>query len=679
MAAEFPASAPEHPREPTDDARRHTAMTTSPRTDDRSPRPRRTFGRPLLLAGTALALGGIFTAGVLVGRDGGASTQPGRVTPLPGHDSPFRLANADLDTTGSCEELLSSYQERALEVVGPWGWESGTWKTPMPVAETAVVPLAAARASGDAAAPAPTAATSSATGTNVQEAGVDEPDVVKTDGTLLVRVAGSSLVVHDVTAQAPRELSRTSLPDLDDPEILLVGDTVVALGATRAPRRDPLPPHPPATRVVTLDLSDPAAPTTVSDTVVRAALVTARQHDDVVRVVVRNDLPQLDFRHPRRGPLAQRRALRHNQRMVRETTLADWLPTLPSDGSTESDEDQAVACDDVAVPTEASAPLGTVTTVAFRADAPRERTSVAVATASDLAYFSPDRLTLASAPPLWGWGPWPAARSAVQPQGGRTHLVSFALDGTGTTFVASGHVDGQLRDRWSLDSADGVLRVAVGATAATGNFNSVVTLAEDDGRLVEHGRLDHLGVNEEIKAVRWFDDLALVVTFRQTDPLYAVDLTDPAEPALLGELKIPGFSQYLHPVGRHRLIGVGQHARRTGVTVAAQAALFNVTDLTRPRRLDTVTYARGSEAGAASDPRQFTWLPERRTALTVVTDGWVGRTAWVSALRLAGGRFHETRTEVAHGHDVTTVRLVPLPSGKVVLLAGDDVTFFDVT
>ena len=106
-----------------------------------------------------------------------------------------------------------------------------------------------------------------------------------------------------------------------------------------------------------------------------------------------------------------------------------------------------------------------------------------------------------------------------------------------------------------MDAVDGVLRVAVGPSSETGDFNSVVTFREDGNELVEAGRVDELGVGEEIKSVRWFDDLAIVVTFRQVDPLYAIDLTDPAAPRLLGELKIPGFSDYLHPLGEHRLLG----------------------------------------------------------------------------------------------------------------------------
>jgi uncharacterized secreted protein with C-terminal beta-propeller domain len=259
---------------------------------------------------------------------------------------------------------------------------------------------------------------------------------------------------------------------------------------------------------------------------------------------------------------------------------------------------------------------------------------------------------------------------------GTTPLFAFALDGTDATYVASGDVEGSIADRWSMDSVGGSLRVAVGPSSETGNFNSVLTLREEGSDLVEDGRVDQLGVGEEIKSVRWFDDLAIVVTFRQTDPLYAIDLTDPAAPQLLGELKIPGFSEYLHPLGEQRLIGMGQDASLQGVTRGAQAALFDVTDLTDPRQLDVVRYDEGTQAGAVTDPRQFTWLPEQRTVLTVVSQGWTGTTGWVSVLSLGDGSMSNRMVEVEHGTDVADVRLVPLASGKVALVTGEDVSFF---
>ncbi len=68
-------------------------------------------------------------------------------------------------------------------------------------------------------------------------------------------------------------------------------------------------------------------------------------------------------------------------------------------------------------------------------------------------------------------------------------------------------------------------------------------------RLVEVGRVDHIGKGEQVQAVRFIGDAGYVVTFRQTDPFYTIDLSDPANPIILGELEIPGFSSYLHPIG----------------------------------------------------------------------------------------------------------------------------------
>ena len=88
-----------------------------------------------------------------------------------------------------------------------------------------------------------------------------------------------------------------------------------------------------------------------------------------------------------------------------------------------------------------------------------------------------------------------------------------------------------------MDESDGVLRVAVGPSSETDDANSIVTLRAEGDELVEVGRLDGLGAGEDIKAVRWFDDLALVVTFRQIDPLYAVDLTDAADARCSGRAR----------------------------------------------------------------------------------------------------------------------------------------------
>jgi hypothetical protein len=265
---------------------------------------------------------------------------------------------------------------------------------------------------------------------------------------------------------------------------------------------------------------------------------------------------------------------------------------------------------------------------------------------------------------------------------GAAHIYAFDLDGIDTTFAASGEVDGVIRDRWSMDAVDGPdgpeLRVVVGPNQNTGNFSSLVTLRREGNDLVESGRLDDLGVGEEVESVRWFDTLAIVVTFHQVDPLYAVDLTDSGHPRLIGTLKIPGYSAYLHPLGRHRLLGLGQVQAPNGMW-EAQAGLFDVTDLTHPRRLSAVTYGPGSQALATSDPRQLTWLPDGRTVLSVVADyGTRGNVGYVSELTLDGGQLSNRMVEVEYGDEVSAVRLVPLADGRVVLVTGDGASFFQL-
>ena len=138
-----------------------------------------------------------------------------------------------------------------------------------------------------------------------------------------------------------------------------------------------------------------------------------------------------------------------------------------------------------------------------------------------------------------------------------------------------------------MSEHDGNLRVAtaLGRDSWTPRENAVTVLAERGDRLTEVGRVDGLGVDEQIQSVRWFGDLAVVVTFRRTDPLYAVDLADPEAPRVLGALKIPGFSSYLQEVGDGRVLGIGQEATDAGRRTGFQESLFDVSDPSDPQRI----------------------------------------------------------------------------------------------
>jgi hypothetical protein len=133
--------------------------------------------------------------------------------------------------------------------------------------------------------------------------------------------------------------------------------------------------------------------------------------------------------------------------------------------------------------------------------------------------------------------------------------------------------------------------------------------------LVQIGAVEGLGKGERIYSVRFVGPVGYVVTFRQTDPLYTVDLRNPAKPVVRGELKIPGYSAYLHPVGDTRLIGIGQDATDGGQVLGTQVSLFDVADLDDPTRVAKYTLA-GAYSEAEVDPHAFLYWP--RTGLLVV-------------------------------------------------------------
>ena len=147
----------------------------------------------------------------------------------------------------------------------------------------------------------------------------------------------------------------------------------------------------------------------------------------------------------------------------------------------------------------------------------------------------------------------------------------------------------------------------------------VTILKETDDGLVEIGQVGNLGKGERIYAVRFLGDLAAVVTFRQTDPLYTIDLSQPESPKVLGELKIMGYSAYLHPITDKLLLGVGQDALETGQTLGTQVSLFDISDLSKPTRIDQWRLPGGSSETEFNARAFLHWLPEKLFVLPVVT------------------------------------------------------------
>jgi uncharacterized secreted protein with C-terminal beta-propeller domain len=164
----------------------------------------------------------------------------------------------------------------------------------------------------------------------------------------------------------------------------------------------------------------------------------------------------------------------------------------------------------------------------------------------------------------------------------RTGIIRMTLDGF--KLDASGNVPGRPLNQFALDEYDGHLRVATtvgegfGFGFGTGvSANDVYVLDEN---LDIQGAVKGLGLTERIYSVRFIEDKGYVVTFRQTDPFYVLDLSDPQSPELKGELKIPGYSSYLQPISKDRILGIGQEGWQVKIS------LFNVSRAERPKELD---------------------------------------------------------------------------------------------
>ena len=587
------------------------------------------------------------TVAALVVGVGGTQLLPG-VAP--------RASAAGLVGYGNCAELLAHYRSELKRSATAYGFgdEGGFGFAAGDAASPATAGAAERSASG------PDAVGSGPSGTNLQEQGVDEPDLAKLqDGRLLV-LTGNRVRILTAEEQ-PRLLGSLRISggqgdDGYDPyggyggELLLIGNRALAL--VPGFRADPQPqgssgaamdssrmymPGTPTTRVLLLDVSGDR-PQLLEEATYDAAYVSARLVDGTVRLVT-TTRPQQPVFYPQGPAMSERESLAKNRSQAGKLSLADVLPQVvrKDAGGTVLQRGRAVECTRTF---HARTPRGvsTLLVTTLRPAAGLTATdSTAVTTDGDLVYASADRLYVATS--RWGTvGPvMPLLRTgtrAIRPSNDEvtTELHGFDTSSATTTrYVGSGSVPGYVLGRWALSQHEGALRVAttrqppwdgegVGQTSSM-----VVKLEERDGALVETGRVGGLGKTEQIRAVRYFGDIAAVVTFRQTDPLYLLDLS--GRPEVLGELKIPGFSTYLHPIGDGLLLGLGQDADETGMVTGVQMSVFDISDLTKPVQVDRLRLGQGYSP-ALEDSRAFTYDPERRLAtFAFTTYGTTGETS----------------------------------------------------
>ncbi|WP_165367535.1 beta-propeller domain-containing protein [Phytoactinopolyspora endophytica] len=566
--------------------------------------------------------------GILLGCGIAASTLVA-VNALPADEA----VASGLVSFGSCPDVLDHLKREADERIGPWGLQDTWHGDDVLVLEQETTDGEAAAMDGDdsAGADGSRSSTSYST-TNVQEGGVDEPDIVKTDGNLVVTTLGSNLRTVDITGDHPEEVGSLKLTDdYADAELLLEGDRAVVFVQGWTPvDAGPAPSETawerPMTTVLLVDLSDPADPTVESSLEIDGNHLDARMVDGTIRMVTSSE-PGLVF------PMGEKdwerdedELIERNRDIVADSTIEDWLPSYRLDAGGEESSGQLVGCDALNRPRDfAGFSVISVLTLGF--DELIDADGVGVLSSGETVYASADQLYVATAnvetagefapmeaidAPITGPG-WPQVES--------TGIHAFDIGGDEPArYLASGEVAGGIIGSYAMSEHDGVLRVATTTRSGDGrkSESQVITLTEQGDDLIQVGQVGGLGKGEDIYAVRYFEDTAYVVTFRQIDPLYVLDLSDPANPSVEGELKITGYSSYLHGVGDGRLVGVGQEATDDGQAVGTQVSLFDVSDPADPRKLDGHVVD-GTWSDVESDPHAFLYWPETRQAVVPIS------------------------------------------------------------
>jgi hypothetical protein len=550
-----------------------------------------------------------------------------------------RTEGARLLRFGSCTDLLDYMKQNAQPHVSAWGFlgRQGVQEVG-PVAQQPALPVGIP-------APSPPVATTVITSTagrtsapaedefsttNVQEAGVDEPDLAKSNGSTLFAVAGAKVHAVDIRGERPRRVDSLVLRDGSSHQLLLSKDTLLVLsydedhargepGPLRTPHSTVLPPHepppPPRTTLTQVDVSSPGWMKVVRRLTFDGRYLSARLAGGSVRVVFTTSVPEeLDFFRPRSFQLPAE-ALERNRAVIAGSKAANWLPSYEiRNVRTKRRSARSVQCRHVSRPPRFSG-FGMLTVLTIDLDrglAPVE--SDAILGDGDIVYASERSLYVATQRFAGERASW------TSPPKLSTELHKFDISRPESTgYRASGAVPGYLLNQWSLSEHEGVLRVATTELptwwTAGGSESAVTTLEEKSGRLVQAGRVGGMGRGERIFGVRFIGDVGYVVTFRQTDPLYTIDLSKPAAPKLLGELKIPGYSAYLHPAGENLLLGLGQDATEDGAAVGTQLSVFDVSDLRKPVRLHRRTI---EDALSEAETDHHAFLYWSRTRLVVV-------------------------------------------------------------
>jgi uncharacterized secreted protein with C-terminal beta-propeller domain len=495
--------------------------------------------------------------------------------------------------------------------------------------------------------------------TNTQVEGVDEADIVKTDGTYLHVVSNGELVV--LRAWPPErsaELARIKVPGHAS-GMYLHGDKVTVLSHSNSyelmgddeqakrrvgmdmgmPEYGYYDHYQPLSVVTVVDLSDPYEPAQLSRFAVDGNTLSSRRIDGRLFLVQQTPLHSYQLRtwteidwdaNDNQIDAAYDALVAENKQKLAQADLSELLPqryTFNQDG--ELGEPEALtACDRLYKPEVYSGDgLLTVATLDLSDDGDATPRGTSVLGSWGTVYSSRQSLYVAATNWDYSWY-WEGQEDAPEVT---TRLHKFNLstaDGI-AEYRASGEVEGTTLNQFSLDEHEGYLRVATTLNEwwwqgqDRTSESQVVILGEDEGSLTEVGKVSGLGKGERIYAVRFMGDKGYVVTFRQVDPLYVLDLRTPNAPSVTGELKIPGFSSYIHPLGDSHLLTIGRDADNDGRVKGLQLQIFDVSNPATPSQTHKTTIGSdwGTSSEASYDHHAFTFFASKGL-LAIPVSGW---------------------------------------------------------
>ena len=600
---------------------------------------RRRTGSGLRVISLILVLN-ILTAGCIGALDEEtANPPPGGELPAAWDDLSKRtVVSPNLIQYQSCEELEmelkfaieEEYRVRLLQAIEEqyyygWGLEEDMVMDGDMVAESSSAPSAGQsqntkRVEGE-----------DYSGTNNQESGVDEADFVKTDGYFLYFLNNNQLSIIGMPGEG--ELTDLSITNIEGNALsmMLDGDRLVVISSVNAwsiPQTSTLAKamgwddeyyhwrSSSLTKFTVIDISNKSSPEVTRELFIEGNYITSREVDGVVRTVshawmdIRGlkswlDLPNsywdLTYDDPLRLELRQQaafEAIKENQETLLNLHLSDIVPQVYEriDDEVTTHQMTNEDCADFAAPEDASSRgFNSIFTI--------DLTSPTLSFEADhmvgnwpQVYASQDVLILSEN--SWDWW-WYWNNDDLDTS---TNIHTFDIgNASTTTYTGSGRVDGTILNQFSLSEYEGVVRVAT----TTGQWarwwmsdpepmeNHVITLSHTvdvetgENRLDEIGRLDGIALNETIWSCRFVEDKAYIVTFRNMDPLWTIDLSDPTKPTIMGELHIPGVSTYIHPMNDERILTIGYGpAGEDGLGLDwsnTRIQLFNVTNFSDPK------------------------------------------------------------------------------------------------